>query len=144
MKNGNEEISYNGISYATRARGFLSFKKDRGIGESAERGDGLDIKKVLEAIPIDLAMQDEKFITAWIDWIGYRLDCQRIHRWKASIHCFERMMRLCERLGPQKATEAIDRSIMLGYRGLFEDSYQENKSRQKTAEERKRAKWGCL
>jgi len=150
MKNGNEGISYNGISYATRAPLTCAhnaaahadssfFNKEIGK-ESAENHGGLSAKEVLEKIPIDLAMQDKEFILAWADWVEYRLECGRLYRWVTTIRCFSRLMKFCQQIGPKRAADAIDRSIMLGYRGIFENDH----AAKKTAEERKRAKWGSL
>lgn len=69
-------------------------------------------------------MRSSDFIEAWTAWIEYRLEAGRLYRWVTTIRCFKRTMILCQRIGVKRATQAIDRSIMLGYRGVFEDANQ--------------------
>jgi hypothetical protein len=83
-------------------------------------GGELTLEIVLSAIPIPLLLQTDKFISAWVEWIEHRRECGRLMRWPTTIRCFTKAMKICELIGAERAIAAIDFSIMMGYRGLFE------------------------
>lgn len=84
--------------------------------------------QVLESIPIDLMLQTSKFLSSWGEWIDYRLEVGRQHRWATTVHCFQKHLNKCVQWGPDRAIEAIDHSIEMGYRGLFEPRKFDNHS----------------
>jgi hypothetical protein len=115
----------------TGADSSLSLKRGIGKEEVWRNHGGLSSQQVLEAVPVPSEMQKDEFIEAWSDWIEYRLECGRIYRWVTTIRCFSRMMKFCHSLGAERATKAIDRSIQLGYRGIFEDGLEQKKQKAK-------------
>jgi hypothetical protein len=92
-------------------------------GEEKTMGD-MTCHRVMESITLDFFMRTDEFIESWVDWIEYRIECGRRYRWAITIRSFRRMMKFCESIGPERAARAIDRSIQLGYRGIFEDRIQ--------------------
>jgi hypothetical protein len=112
-----------------------------GIGKEEEEGSaegrgrnhgGESSREVFEAVPIPAGMQKEEFIEVWSDWVEYRLECGRKYRWPTTVRCFRRTMKFCQSIGVRRAVKAIDRSIQLGYRGVFEDR---NEQRKQTTKE---------
>jgi hypothetical protein len=96
-------------------------REERGCkGKETYGPSVIDTKIVIDQIPIPLFLANEKFISAWIEWIEYRLECGRAMRWPTNIRCFRKSMKLCEEMGVERSIAAIDYSIERSYRGLFE------------------------
>ena len=98
-------------------RGSAEGEKKRGENHG---GGSLTSQQVFEALPIPLLLCTDAFISEWADWVEYRLECGRIYRWPTTIRCFRKTLIQCEQWGPQRSINAIDYSIRMGYRGLFE------------------------
>lgn len=94
--------------------------KGGGVGEPIRNHGGLGTTKVLESVQIPLLLRTVAFITAWEEWIDHRLEAGRQRRWATTVRCFQKAMARCEAMGPDRAVEAIEHSIEMGYRGIFE------------------------
>lgn len=75
---------------------------------------------VLEGISIPEPLRTEEFVEAWLEWIDYRIDSGKQNRWNTNLRCFEKSIRKCAAWGPDRAVSAIDLSIEMGWRGIFE------------------------
>jgi hypothetical protein len=103
-----------------------TYKRGRRKREQRE----LTFQEVFETIQIPLLLRTPEFISEWSEWIEHRLEIGYAYKFYTSLGCFERAMRKCERWGIQRAIAAIDNSIALCYRGLYEPLYSSSLNQQ--------------
>jgi hypothetical protein len=116
-------------AHARGKRGRKEEEKRREEGEWGRREEtggnhgvsGLVIRHNYPELPqIPLLMLTESFKTAWEEWVQYRIEVGRKMRWPVTFQCFSKAMQKCEQWGPERAVAAIDYSIEMAYRGIFE------------------------
>jgi hypothetical protein len=74
------------------------------------------------------SLSNEKFANAWAEWVEYRLEAGVEHGWPVNVRSFRKALDKCEKWGVMRSIAAIDFSIEMGYRGLFEPRYPTNQN----------------
>lgn len=105
--------------------------RGRKRGEGGREVNKLSKEEIFEAVQIPLLLRTAEFIAAWTEWIEHRLECTREYsaKWPITIQCFKLAIRKCERWGVERSVSAIEHSIEMCYRGLYEPRKFDNPSR---------------
>jgi hypothetical protein len=69
---------------------------------------------------IPLLLLTESFSEAWQEWVEYRIEAGKQMGWVTNDRVFQKSMNKCEKWGIERSVAAIDFSIEMGYRGLYE------------------------
>ena len=94
--------------------------EEKPLPRGREGNSSLSVINIFEKVPIPGPMRTGQFIRAWTEWIEYRIEAGKEMRWPITKLCFRMQLRKCSKWGPERAIAAIDHSIEMGYRGIWE------------------------
>jgi hypothetical protein len=96
--------------------------------EGRRRNHGVELKIIAKPrfLEVPESLSDRNFVHAWTEWVEYRLEAGAEHHWPVGALSFRKALTKCEKWGIARSIAAIDYSIEMGYRGLFEPRYPEN------------------
>jgi hypothetical protein len=139
-------------SSRAREKGYRGRKRREECREE-RRNLGGSIQQLVHKqhlLDIPLLMLTEQFCGAWQEWVEYRTQAGKKNKWVTNAIVFKKTMQRIEKWGPERAVEAINHSIEMGYRGIFEEKKFSAKNSgpkkwdEMSPEEKKFAKWDVL
>lgn len=82
------------------------------------------IKENHGGLEIPISLSTVEFLEAWKEWVEYRTEAGKKYHWVTTSRVFRKSLQKCEKWGIERSIAAIDVSIEMGWRGLFESQYQ--------------------
>lgn len=82
------------------------------------------IKENHGGLEIPISLSTVEFLEAWKEWVEYRTEAGKKYRWVTTSRVFKKSLQKCQEWGIERSIAAIDLSIEMGWRGLFESQYQ--------------------